>query len=234
MTQINSICRERNLVVVEDAAQAFGAKWKGKAAGSLGDVAAFSFYPTKNLSAYGDAGLCSTNSDELAERMRMLRNHGSRQRYYHDEIGWNSRLDSIQAAVLNVKLPHLAEWNDKRREKACYYHKLFGDAGLISTERVKLPVAREEAFHIYHQFVIRAQRRDEVRAFLNEQKIGSEIYYPVPLHLQKSLAFLGYKVGDFPVSEQAAKEALAIPIFPELTKEEQERVVETIADFYAR
>jgi dTDP-4-amino-4,6-dideoxygalactose transaminase len=234
MTRINSICRERNLVVVEDAAQAFGAKWKGKIAGSLGDVAAFSFYPTKNLSAYGDAGLCSTDSDELAERMRMLRNHGSRQRYYHDEIGWNSRLDSMQAAVLNVKLPHLAEWNDKRREKACYYYKLFGDASLISTEKVKLPVVREEAFHIYHQFVIRAQKRDELRAFLAEQKIGSEVYYPVPLHLQKSLAFLGYKAGDFPVSEQAAKEVLAIPIFPELTKEEQERVVETIADFYAK
>ncbi|MEO8724846.1 MAG: DegT/DnrJ/EryC1/StrS family aminotransferase [Acidobacteriaceae bacterium] len=233
MTRINAICGAHKMTVIEDAAQAFGAQWKSRPAGSLGDAAAFSFYPTKNLSAYGDAGLCSTNSPDLAERMRMLRNHGSRERYHHDEIGWNSRLDSIQAAVLNVKLPHLSGWNNARREKACYYFKLFGDAGLIQSGQVKLPVTRKEAFHIYHQFVIRAERRNELRASLAANKIGSEIYYPVPLHLQKSLAFLGYKEGDFPVSEKAAQEVLAIPIYPELTKQEQERVVEAIAAFYA-
>ncbi|HEY0564860.1 MAG TPA: DegT/DnrJ/EryC1/StrS family aminotransferase [Terriglobales bacterium] len=232
MTSINASAKAAGIPVVEDAAQAFGAAWKGTRAGALGDVACFSFYPTKNLSAYGDGGLCSTSSEELDERMRMLRNHGSRQRYYHDEIGWNSRLDSMQAAVLNVKLPYLDEWNNKRREKACYYHKLFIDAGLVDAGKVTLPVTRDEAFHIYHQFVIRAQDRDRLRGQLSENKIGSEVYYPVPLHLQKCFRYLGYTQGDLPVSEQAAQEVLALPMFPELTQDEQQRVVEVIADFY--
>jgi dTDP-4-amino-4,6-dideoxygalactose transaminase len=233
MTRINAVAKQHGIAVVEDAAQAFGAAWDGTPAGALGDAAAFSFYPTKNLSAYGDAGMCSTNSEELAERMRMLRNHGSRQRYYHDEVGWNSRLDSLQAAVLSVKLPYLASWNEKRREKACYYHKLFFEAGLVGSERVVLPIVRKQAYHIYHQFVIRAQKRDELKAFLAERKIGSEVYYPVPLHLQKCYAYLGYKEGDFPVSEKASKEVLALPIFPELTREEQDRVVGAVAEFYS-
>ncbi|GAC1662062.1 MAG: DegT/DnrJ/EryC1/StrS family aminotransferase [Acidobacteriaceae bacterium] len=230
MTRINSIARERNLFVVEDAAQAFGAAWDSTPAGALGDIAAFSFYPTKNLSAYGDGGLCTTSDNGFADRMTMLRNHGSRQRYYHDEIGWNSRLDSLQAAVLNVKLPHLSAWNDARRERACYYHKLCREAGLDA--HITLPVVRDQAFHIYHQFVVRARDRDQLRSHLTLNKIGSEVYYPVPLHLQKCFTYLGYKEGDFPVSEQAAREVLALPMFPELTREEQERVVAVISSFY--
>ncbi len=232
MTRINAISSHRNISVIEDAAQAFGAKWDGVPAGALGDIGCFSFYPTKNLSAYGDAGLCTTGDDQLADRMRMLRNHGSRKRYYHEEIGWNSRLDSMQAAVLNVKLPHVELWNNLRREKACYYHKLFNDAGLTSSGKVTLPVTRDKAFHIYHQFVVRVENRDQLRAFLTERRIGSEVYYPVPLHLQECFAYLGYKKGDFPVSERAAQEVLALPIFPEITKEEQERVVASVASFY--
>ena len=231
MTRIHEIARPRKVTVVEDAAQAFGAAWAGTPAGALGDIGCFSFYPTKNLSAYGDGGLCSTSSESLAERMRMLRNHGSRQRYYHEEIGWNSRLDSVQAAVLNVKLPHLRGWNEARRERACYYHKLFREAG-IAEGAVTLPAVRDEAFHIYHQFVVRAQKRDELRRHLTEQRIGSEVYYPVPLHMQECFAYLGYKEGDFPESERAAREVLALPIFPELTRAEQERIVATVAEFY--
>lgn len=238
MTTIAAIAREHDLTVIEDAAQAFGATWRGRRAGTLGDIAAFSFYPTKNLSCYGDGGLCATNSDDYAERMRMLRNHGSRRRYYHDEIGWNSRLDSIQAAVLNVKLKYLHEWNNRRREKACYYFKLFRDAGLeqsgeLTKHGVQLPPVREEAGHIYHQFVIRAARRDQLREFLSAREIGSEIYYPVPLHRQKCFDYLGYCEGDLPVAEQAAREVLAIPIFPEITADEQARVVDAIAAFYS-
>jgi dTDP-4-amino-4,6-dideoxygalactose transaminase len=164
----------------------------------------------------------------------MMRNHGSRQRYYHDEIGWNSRLDSMQAAVLNVKLPHIARWNEQRRERAETYRSLFKQSGLVDSAAIVLPEERPEAYHIYHQFVVRAQGRDELRSFLTEHKIGSEVYYPVPLHLQKCFAYLGYKPGDLPVSEQAAHEVLALPIFPELTGEEQSRVVETVAKFYQR
>ena len=238
MTRIAPMCKPAGIYIIEDAAQAFGANWRGRHAGALGDIACFSFYPTKNLSAMGDGGMCSTNNAALAERMRMLRNHGSRQRYHHDEIGWNSRLDSIQAAVLNIKLRRLRDWNNKRREKACFYHKLFLDAGLVqpgelTKHGVQLPATREEAFHIYHQFVIRAAKRDELRAYLADRKIATEIYYPVPLHRQKCFDYLGYAEGDLPVSEQASREVLALPIFPEITQEEQTRVVNAIAAFYS-
>ncbi len=229
--------KERHdLLLVEDAAQAFGATWNGTPAGALGDAAAFSFYPTKNLSAMGDAGLVTTVSAEIDDHARVLRAHGMRRRYYHDEIGWNSRLDSLQAAILEVKLRYLPKWNQRRRDHAVRYDRLFRDAGLTASnvkEGVVLPFTDPRAGHIFHQYVIRAPRRDELRQYLTDRQIGSEIYYPLPLHQQTSLAGLGYKRGDFPVSETAADEVLALPMYPELREDEQQTVVETIASFYA-
>jgi dTDP-4-amino-4,6-dideoxygalactose transaminase len=229
--------KERHgLILIEDAAQAFGASWRGTPAGALGDLAAFSFYPTKNLSAFGDAGLLMTLSADLDERARMLRAHGMRRRYYHDEVGWNSRLDSIQAAVLEVKLRYLPGWNDDRRRIAARYDELFRAARLAATttgEGVVLPFTDSRAVHVFHQYVIRAPRRDDLRQCLAERQIGSEIYYPLPLHLQTSLKGLGYKQGDFPISELAAHEVLALPIYPELRDDEQQIVVDAIRSFYA-
>lgn len=242
MDRFGQLAQEYKAVIVEDAAQAFGAAWKGKKAGALGTVAGFSFYPTKNLSACGDAGCVTTDDEDLAQRVRRLRNHGSERRYYHQEIGWNSRLDALQAAVLRVKLQHLDDWNQRRRIVACRYHGLFAAAGLMPSpaEAVtrQAPIAMLEsirdAFHIYHQFVVRARDRDQLRNFLTEQGIGSEVYYPLPLHLQECFAYLGYRAGDLPESERAAKEVLALPIFPELREDEQQRVVAAIAEFYSR
>jgi dTDP-4-amino-4,6-dideoxygalactose transaminase len=229
---------EFDVVMIEDAAQAFGAAWDGVPAGSLGDLAAFSFYPTKNLSACGDAGLVTTSSDGLAERARMLRVHGMRRRYYHDEVGWNCRLDTLQAAVLLVKLQYIDRWNDQRRALAAEYGRLFASAGLAESgpypERgVALPYTHPLARHVFHQYVIRVRRRDELRAFLQARQIGSEVYYPVPLHLQECLKNLGYQAGDLPESERAAQEVLALPIFPELTGDEQQVVVSAIAEFFS-
>ncbi len=242
MDRFDALAREHGIAVIEDAAQAFGATWNGKKAGTLGKAAGFSFYPTKNLSAYGDGGCVTTNDAGVADQVRRLRNHGSNRRYYHEEIGWNSRLDAMQAAVLRVKLQHIDDWNQKRRMIACRYHGLFASAGLAPTEATVVskqsPIAflktPAEAHHIYHQFVVRAWQRDELRDFLTERKIGTEVYYPLPLHLQKCFAYLGYKAGDLPESERAAKEVLAIPIFPELREDEQQRVVSAIAEFYTR
>lgn len=228
--------QRHGLLLIEDAAQAFGARWRETLAGALGDLAAFSFYPTKNLSAFGDAGLLTTLSSEFSERARMLRGHGMRRRYYHDEVGWNSRLDSIQAAILEVKLRYLPQWNEDRRRIARRYDELFRRAGLaaVSTsEGVVLPFTDSRALHVFHQYVIRAPRRDELRAYLAERQIGSEIYYPLPLHLQMSLKGLGYKEGDFAMSEQAAAEVIALPIYPELRDDEQQIVVAAIREFYA-
>ena len=228
--------QNHNLLLIEDAAQAFGAAWNGVAAGALGDLAAFSFYPTKNLSAFGDAGMLTTVSADYDERARMLRAHGMRRRYFHDEIGWNSRLDSVQAAVLEVKLGYLPEWNQKRRDLAAHYDQLFRAAGLAAAttaEGIVLPYTDRRATHVFHQYVVRAPRRDALREFLTDRQIGSEIYYPLPLHLQASLASLGYKRGDFPVSETAADEVIALPMYPELREDEQQIVVEAIAEFYA-
>jgi dTDP-4-amino-4,6-dideoxygalactose transaminase len=228
--------QSRNLLLIEDAAQAFGATWNGIPAGALGDAAAFSFYPTKNLSAMGDAGLVTTTSAAIDDHARILRGHGMRRRYYHEEIGWNSRLDSIQAAVLEVKLRYLPKWNQQRRDHAARYNQLFRKANLTAEtvkEGIVLPITDPRAGHVFHQYVIRAPRRDELRNHLTEQKIGSEIYYPVPLHLQTSLAHLGYKQGDFPISEAAAHEVLALPMYPELREDEQQTVVDAIAAFYA-
>jgi dTDP-4-amino-4,6-dideoxygalactose transaminase len=235
-TEFARIGRERSLKLIEDAAQAWGAEWGGVKAGSLGDIAAFSFYPTKNLSAAGDAGMVTTNSDELAERVRMLRQHGMRRRYYHDEIGWNARMDGFQGAILSVKLNYIDEWNEARRKSASRYHALFKAAGLAENGRypvrgLVLPSEVPGAHHVWHQYVIRTARRDELRAFLTARQIGSEIYYPVPLHLQEALKSLGYKQGDFPEAERAAREVLALPIFPELREDEQQTVVASIADF---
>lgn len=230
---------EFHLAVVEDAAQAMGARLGDREAGSMGVCAAFSFYPTKNLSAYGEAGLVTTGDPEMAAHMRRLRNHGSPQRYLHEEFGWNSRLDAMQAAILRVKLKYVEGWNDARHERAARYDELFAGAGLASGGEqpenagpIQLPKTSAQAFHIFHQYVVRAYRRDELREFLTARKIGTEIYYPIPLHLQPCFVYLGYREGDFPEAERAAKEVLALPMFPELTEEEQRWVVKSIADFY--
>jgi dTDP-4-amino-4,6-dideoxygalactose transaminase len=239
MEALGRVAAEFKLLVIEDAAQAAGATWNRKPAGSMGVAAAFSFYPTKNLSAFGDAGALTTSDPGLAEHARSLRNHGAKQRYYHDEIGANSRMDAIQAAVLRVKLPHLARWNDARRERARTYDRLLAQAGLTSRSTTGSPApvmlleTRPQAFHIFHQYVIRSQQRDQLRSFLQEHGIGSEIYYPVPLHLQKCFAYLGYAPGDLPEAERAAQEVLALPMFAELEEDEQRHVVETIAEFYS-
>ena len=244
MDAFDCIAEEFGVAAVEDAAQAIGAEWSGRGAGSLGVTAAFSFYPTKNLSAYGDAGIVTTSRPEMAEHMRQLRNHGSPRRYYHHEFGWNGRMDAIQAAVLRVKLPHIADWNQRRRQHAAIYDQLFASAGLTSNQTsdqssnescapVRLLARSPQAKHVFHQYVIRVERRDELRQFLAERKIGSEIYYPLPLHLQPVFSYLGLKAGDLPVSEQAAREVLALPMFPELTEAEIGWVVESIADFYS-
>lgn len=232
----DALKQRHNLLLIEDAAQAFGAAWNGTPAGALGDLAAFSFYPTKNLSAFGDAGLLTTLSAEFDEHARMLRAHGMRRRYFHDEVGWNSRLDTLQAAVLEVKLRYLPEWNQQRRDRAARYDQLLREAGLAganTNEGIVLPITDPRATPIFHQYVIRAPRRDALRGYLQDRQIGSEIYYPLPLHLQTSLADLGYRRGDFPVSETAAEEVLALPIYPELRDDEQQTVVDAIAAFYA-
>jgi len=238
--RFDRIAQEFQVAIVEDAAQAIGAEWSGRRAGSLGVSAAFSFYPTKNLSAYGDAGIVTTTSAQMGEHMRRLRNHGSPRRYHHDEFGWNGRMDAIQAAVLRVKLPHIADWNRRRQQHAATYDRLFAESGLTSSQNlnesgapVRLLSRSPHATHVFHQYVLRAQRRDELRDFLAERKIGSEVYYPLPLHLQPAFAYLGLKAGDLPVAEKAAQEVLALPMFPELTEAEIRWVIESIADFYS-
>jgi len=241
---VDEHAQEFEVAIVEDAAQAIGAEWSGRSAGALGVTAAFSFYPTKNLSAFGDAGIVTTTCPRMAEHMRQLRNHGSPRRYYHHEFGWNGRMDAIQAAVLRVKLTHIADWNQTRQQHATTYGQLFAGSGLTSSRNsdqisnpnnapVRLLARSPQAKHVFHQYVIRAQRRDELRKFLADRKIGSEIYYPLPLHLQPVFSYLGLKAGDMPVAEQAAQEVLALPMFPELTEAEIRCVVESIAEFYS-
>jgi dTDP-4-amino-4,6-dideoxygalactose transaminase len=236
MDAFEGLADEFQLSIVEDAAQAIGAAWHERRAGSLGAAAAFSFYPSKNLSAYGDAGLVTTNDPKFAAHMRRLRNHGSPRRYLHEEFGWNSRLDAIQAAVLRVKLPHIEKWNQQRRERAATYDRLLTQSGLISAtgaSPLRVLSTTPHAHHVYHQYVLRAQRRDELRQFLTDRQIGTEIYYPIPLHLQPAFAYLGYCERDLPESERAAREVLALPMFPELTEDEQQWVVESVAQFYS-
>jgi dTDP-4-amino-4,6-dideoxygalactose transaminase len=236
MDRLYEIGDEFQLSIIEDAAQAIGAKWRGRSAGSMGDVAAFSFYPTKNLSAYGDAGLVTARDLNVAEHLRNLCNHGSPRRYHHEEVGWNCRMDAIQAAILRVKLPHLEGWTQQRRQRAATYDRLLADAGLVfkkSDSRLRRLQISPHASHVFHQYVIRVHRRDELRKFLDERKIGTEVYYPIPLHLQPCFAYLGYSAGDLPESERAAREVLALPMFPELTEAEQKFVVDSIAEFYS-
>ena len=240
MDRLSAIADAHGLMIIEDAAQAFGSAWRGRRAGALGKAAAFSFYPTKNLSAFGDAGCVTTSDAEVAARMRRLRNHGSGKRYYHDEVGWNARMDGIQGAVLRVKMRHIERWNERRRAIAARYDELFLASGLtkgrgVMTNEapVRILATVPETHHIFHQYVIRAPKRDELRAFLAERSIGAEIYYPVPLHLQSCFEYLGYGEGRMPETERASGDVLALPIFPELTDEEIQRVVNAIVAFYS-
>jgi dTDP-4-amino-4,6-dideoxygalactose transaminase len=231
MSMLRMVCEEHKVPIVEDAAQAIGAEENGERAGAMGEIGCFSFYPSKNLGGMGDGGFMTTNDDSLAEKLSALRVHGSKERYYHKWVGLNSRLDGFQGAVLRVKLPHLDMWSDQRKANADRYRTLFTDIGL--TEQIGLPFERENCRHIYNQYVIRVpDRRNELREFLTKYEIGTDIYYPVPLHLQECFQFLGYKKGDFPESEKAAEETLALPVFPELKPEQQEFVVKKIREFF--
>lgn len=218
--------------IIEDAAQAIGAEDARRRAGSMGKIGCFSFYPSKNLGGAGDGGMLTTSDVAHAQRLRMLRLHGEEQKYHHQIVGINSRLDALQAAILQVKLRHLDEWTDARQRHAQQYELMFDDAGL--SEQVETPLVRAGARHIFHQFVIRIRdgRRDALREHLRERGVGTDIYYPIPLHLQECFAYLGYKEGDFPNAERAAKETLALPIYPELTDEQQDYVVSAIAEFF--
>jgi dTDP-4-amino-4,6-dideoxygalactose transaminase len=231
MKVLKAVVEPRGIAIVEDAAQAIGAEEDGFRAGAMSEVGCFSFYPSKNLGGMGDGGFMTTNDDGIARKLSALRVHGSEERYYHKWVGLNSRLDGFQGAVLRVKLPHLDTWSDKRKANADRYRELFTDAGLI--EEVGLPVERENCRHIYNQFVVRITgRRDELKNYLAENEIGTDIYYPVPLHLQECFAYLGYREADLPESERAARETLALPIYPELRDEQQQYVVEKIGDFF--
>ena len=223
----------RRIPIIEDAAQAIGAEDRSRRAGSMGTIGCFSFYPSKNLGGAGDGGMLVTSDLDHAKRLFMLRVHGEEQKYHHKLVGINSRLDALQAAVLRVKLPHLDEWTTGRQRKAQQYELMFGDAGL--GDKVELPFVRSTGRHIFHQFVVRVRdgKRDDLRAHLRECGVGTDVYYPVPLHLQECFAYLGYKEGDFPITEMAAKETLALPVYPELTDEQQDYVVSAIAKFFA-
>ena len=231
MNPLMELAKANNLKVIEDAAQAIGAEYvAGARAGSIGDIGCFSFFPSKNLGAFGDAGMCTTNDPALAERLRILRVHGAEPKYHHALIGGNFRLDEIQAAVLLVKLRYLDAWTEKRQENARYYDEAFTAEGVA--RHVSRPHASPGQRHIYNQYVIRAARRDELQRHLRNARIGTEVYYPVPLHLQECFASLGYRRGDCPQAERAAAETLALPIYPELTDAQQGHVARTISEFY--
>ena len=231
MDPLMAIARRYGLKVVEDAAQAIGTEYRaGVRVGSIGDIGCLSFFPSKNLGAFGDAGLCTVNDAELAEHLRVLRVHGGKPKYYHAFVGGNFRIDELQAAVLRVKLKFLDGWTEGRRRNAAYYGAAFRAKSL--GERVATPVSVAGGRHIFNQYIVRVGRRDELKKFLGEQGIGTEIYYPVPLHLQKCFEYLGYRAGDFPESERAAVETLALPIYPELTEAQLAHVVASVAKFY--
>lgn len=245
MDPIMEVARRHDLPVIEDAAQAIGAEYHGRRAGSIGAMSCFSFFPSKNLGAFGDAGMVTTNDAALADRIKLIRGHGAKPKYYHQIVGGNFRIDALQAAILRVKLRHLDDWTAGRQRNAARYRALFADAGLVIPEGasaaeladsrgVMLPVELPHVRHIYNQFVIRSGRRDALQQFLKEQQIGTEIYYPVALHQQECFADLGYTAGAFPESERAAAESLAIPIYPELTDAMLGAVVGAVAEFYRR
>ena len=232
MAAINEIATRKNVRVIEDACQAIGAAQQGKRAGVLGDTGCFSFFPSKNLGGFGDGGLITTNDKALADSMAMLHVHGSQVRYLHEAIGINSRLDALQAAVLQIKLKYLDQWNEGRRRNAERYQRLF--AQTKHADCVVVPPTAPGNFHVYNQFTVRAPKRDALRAFLKEKGVGTEVYYPLPMHLQNCYRDLGHQKGSFPVSEQAAEEVMSIPIYAELTESQQGYVVEMIAEFYKR
>jgi dTDP-4-amino-4,6-dideoxygalactose transaminase len=232
MDPIMKVARQHKLKVIEDAAQAIGASYRGKKVCTFGDAGCISFFPSKNLGAFGDAGLLTAMDDGLAKRARLLRTHGMEPRYYHHLVGANFRMDALQAAILRVKAPHLDGWTEGRRANAARYRALFREAGLL--DRVTLPAERSDSRHIYNQFVIRVADRDGLRSHLDERGVGTEIYYPVPFHLQPCFADLGYHRGDFPEAERAAAESLALPIYSELTVAQQEAVVSAIGEFVQR
>jgi dTDP-4-amino-4,6-dideoxygalactose transaminase len=229
MDPILEIARQHGLFVIEDACQAHGARYKGKPAGSMGDAGCFSFYPGKNLGAYGEAGAVVTNNSDLATALKMLRDHGQSRKYHHDMIGWNGRMDGMQGAVLSVKLRYLPSFNEARRENAALYSELLGDLAVIV-----LPLEMEYACHVYHLYVIRVGKRDALMKALTEQGIGCGIHYPVPVHLQEAYRFLGYGQGNFPVAEACAGEIVSLPMFPELSNEQLHYVVDVLRRFYER
>ncbi len=219
------LARARGLKVIEDNAQAFGATYRGRKTGSLGDIGCLSFFPTKNLGAYGDGGMVLTDDPVMAERMRMLRTHGWKKKYYSEEVGYNSRLDALQAAILQAKFPHVDEWNQKRRDIAHHYSDQLAPLGIT------VPVECEWGRHVYHLYIIRSDRRGELQAFLKEKGIASEVYYPLPPHLAAPCRRFGYREGDFPHAERASRETLALPLYPELTAEQQEQVIAAMKEF---
>jgi len=229
MDPIMEVANQHGLYVIEDAAQAIGSEYRGRRAGAIGHLGCFSFFPSKNLGGFGDGGMVTSNDPDLAHRVRLLRNHGAEPKYYHKIIGGNFRLDALQAAVLRVKLKYLDDWSAGRQRNAATYRRLFAETGIAD---LVMPVELPDRRHIYNQFVIRSSRRDAVMARLKEHKIGHEIYYPAPLHLQECFADLGYRAGDLPASERAAHETLALPIYPELTEAMQTGVVAAIAEAY--
>jgi len=237
MEPILETARKYNLRVIEDAAQAIGAKYKDRKAGSMGDLGCLSFFPSKNLGGYGDGGMVVTNDEELAGKIRVLRVHGSKPKYYHSMIGCNSRLDALQAAVLSVKLKYLGTWTEKRRKNTEFYNTLFADSGLrtsdcgLQTADIVLPHVADHNYHIYNQYTIRVKERDNLQAHLKTRGIGTALYYPLPLHLQECYAHLGYKEGDLPESEKASRETISIPVYPELTEEQQRYIVKAIQEF---
>lgn len=229
MDKIMELAKKHNLIVIEDACQAIGSEYKGNKVGSIGDAGCFSFFPTKNLGAYGDAGLIVTNDDEIAEKIKVLRAHGSKPKYYHSVLGYNSRLDEIQAAVLRIKLKHLDKWNNVRKERAHIYNEM-----LNNIKDIVIPYEDKDIKHIYHLYIIQSSYREELIEYLKEKEIGTGIYYPVPLHMQKVYEDLGYKEQDLPISESLAKKTFAIPLYPELTIKQQEYIVNSIKEFYEK
>jgi dTDP-4-amino-4,6-dideoxygalactose transaminase len=224
------IARKHDVPVIEDAAQAVGATYEGSCVGRVGAIGCFSFFPSKNLGGAGDGGMLTTNDPTIADRLKVLRVHGSRRKYQYELLGFNSRLDSLQAAILRVKMRHLAQWTSGRQRNAASYQRLFNQMNL--SRWVTTPVTPEGRNHVYNQFVIRAQNRDELQGHLRQDGIPTEVYYPSPLHLEKAFGYLGYKPGDFPVAESASNEVLALPVYPELTEAQQRSVVDSIAEFY--
>jgi dTDP-4-amino-4,6-dideoxygalactose transaminase len=218
------------LRVIEDAAQAIGTQYKNVRVGAIGDIGCFSFFPSKNLGAFGDAGLCTTDDPELAESMRVLRVHGGKPKYFHAVIGGNFRIDELQAAILRVKLKYLDRWTEGRQRNAAFYDAALAAAHFAN--HIATPRAQEGGRHIFNQYIVRAQKRDALKDFLGKRGVGTEIYYPVPLHLQKCFDYLQHRAGDFPESERAALETLALPIYPELAPEQLQHVVATIGEFY--